>query len=280
MRIRVFLSIGLLFGFHLLPLCAQEGAWLAQVWPEPQKFMGPLPKMPMLHSDSFARQAEPDVAASVKWRWPHLKDDDRARAVEDAQAVTASACVARLVEGTNVILVRPENQKSIAGWSKELERADSEDFFRLALIHETVRYVLDTRYDLAKLRQACQDAEEWFALEGLIDGRAQWVTRQIARQLGMEEYFPLLADRFLHVPDQDADPALRTISQSVVHRRHWAYEKGLAFFEYLETQGIGDAEKQVFSKPPKLTKWIEEPELYVRSLKSKRPDLGAVLSRL
>jgi hypothetical protein len=155
-----------------------------------------------------------------------------------------------------------------------------EEFLKLALIHETVRYALDSRYDLAKLRQACQDAEEWFALEAFIEGRAQWVTRQIARRLGKEEFFPLLADRFLHVPDQHTDPALRTISQSVVHRRQWAYEKGLAFFEYVGNQGLGDVEKQALSKPPKLTKWIEEPELYVKALKGKRPDLATILTRL
>jgi len=278
MRIQVFLSIGLLIGFHLVPLRAQDSDWL--LWAELEKIMGPLPKIPMVQSGSLSGQADPDVAACVKWRWPHLKDGALAHALEDAEAVSASAAVARLIEGTNVILVRPESQKMIAGWTKELVKADSPEFFKLALIHEIVRYVLDSRYDLAKHRQACQDAEEWYALHALIEGRAQWVTRQIARQLGKEEYFPVLADRYLHVQDQDNDPALRTISQSIVHKRHWAYEKGLAFFEYLETQGIGDVEKQVFSRPPKLTKWIEEPELYVRGLKSQRPDLATILAKL
>jgi hypothetical protein len=273
--------MGLLFGFPFGYLPAQD--ILAPVWPELEKIMGPLPKKPMLEAGSITRQADPDVAACVKWRWPHLKDDALARALTDAQAVTASAAIARPIEGTNVNPVRPENQKlSVAywDWDKYAEKANSSDFFKLALIHETVRYVLDSRYDLAKRRLACQDAEEWFALHALIEGRAQLVTRQLARKFGLEEYFPLLAERFGHVPDQDKDPALRTISQSVVHRRRWAYQQGLAFFDYLENQGIADAEEQVFNKPPKLTKWIEEPELYVRSLKSKRADLATILEKL
>jgi hypothetical protein len=289
MRYGLFLSIFSIFGFPAGNGWAQgpssESAaslttWIERVRPDLEKALGySLSKLPLLEITSIARQADPDVAACVAWRWPHLKDDALARALQDAQAMTASAAVARLVEGTNIILIQPENQRKIAGWDKDLEKANSPDFLKLALIHETVRYALDSRYDPAKRRQACQDAEEYFALEALIEGRAQWVTRQMARKLGMEESFPLLADCFLHVPDQDRDPALRTISQSVIQKRHWAYQQGLAFFEYLESQGITD-EKQVFSEPPKLTKWIEEPELYVKALKSKRPDLATLLAKV
>src|SRR5260370_36378607 len=229
----IVLTFGLFLIFQTGNVSAQDhfgvdGArtkWLEHVRPELEKFMGLVPRLPILQPLVLPREGDPDVAACVKWRWPHLKDDALARALQDAEAVTASATVARLVEGTNVILIRPENQKIIAGWNMDLAKADSPDFFKLALIHETVRYVLDSRYDIAKRRQACQNAEDWFALEGLIEGRAQWVTRQLARKLGMEESFPLLAERFIHVPDQDRDPPLRTISESVVHRPHLASEK-------------------------------------------------------
>jgi hypothetical protein len=299
MRTKLCLSIGLFFslqvgnvvgqdsGRHLTlheqylgHQASQDSALLEQVFPDLEKIMGPIPKLPILYQDANTWHLDPNVQAGVTWHWPHLKDEALARALQDAEAVTVSAAVARSVEGTNVILIRKENQKGIAGWDNELTKADSADFLKLDLIHESVRYVLDSRYDLAKRRQACQDAEEWFALEALIEGRAQWVTRQLARRLGKEEYFLLLAERYLHVPDQDKDPALRTISQSVVQKKHWACQQGLAFFEYLETQGLGDVEKLVFSKPPKLTKWIEEPELYVGALKSKRPDLASILARL
>jgi hypothetical protein len=310
MRLCLFPAVCLFLGFHAGKVWAQDqsqvAAWLEQVRPELEKVLGYslpkaprsdeivslarqvdlekvlgfyLPKAPRIEIVSLSRQADPDVAACVAWRWPHLKDDALARALQDAQAVMSSATVARLVEGTNIILIQPENQKHIGSWDKDLEKANSPDFLKLALIHQTVRFALDSRYDLARRRQACQDAEEYFALEALIEGRAQWVTRQLARKLRLEETFPLLAERFLHVPDQDKDPALRTISQSVVQKRHWACQQGLAFFDFLEAQGLTD-EKQTFSKPPKLTQWTEEPELYVRSLKSKRPDLATILAKL
>jgi hypothetical protein len=286
MRYGLLPAIFFVFGFQAGDVCAQErssetaalSAWIEQIRPELEKTLGySLPKLPLLESASLARQADPDVAACVKWRWPHLKNDALDRAIRDANAVSDSAALTRLVDGTNVILIRSENQRSITGWDREL--ANSPDLLKLTLIHETVRYGLDTRYDLVKLRSACQDAEEWFTLHALIEGRAQWVTRQMARKFAMEESFHLLAERYLHVPDQDPDPALRTISQSVVHKEHWAYAKGLAFFEYLEGQGITN-EKQVFNNPPKLVKWIDEPELYVRALTSKRPDLASILAKL
>jgi len=279
MRYPFLPAICLMFGFQAASAqdrsaeAAALSAWIEQVRPELEKALGySLPKLPLIQSANLSRQADPDVAACVRWRWPHLKDDALARALEDAQAVTASASVARLVEGTNVILVQPENQKSSSGLDEE--------FLKLALIHETVRYALDSRYDLAKLRSACQVAEEWFSLHALIEGRAQWVTRQLARRIGKEEYFPLLAERFTYVPDRDSDPALRTISQSVIQKRLWAYQQGLGIFEYLESQGLGDVEKTVFSQAPKLEGRIEEPELCLRALKSKRPDLATILAKL
>src|SRR5260370_9787251 len=129
MRCSVLPTIVLTFGLFLIfqtgNVSAQDhfgvdGAptkWLEHVRPELEKFMGLVTRVPLLEPLSPSGQADPDVAACVKWRWPHLKDDALARALQDAEAVTASATVARLVEGTNVILIRPENQKIIAGWN-------------------------------------------------------------------------------------------------------------------------------------------------------------------
>jgi hypothetical protein len=135
LRNKLLLTFGLVLAFQTGNVSGQDpGAWLEQVRPELEKILGPIPNLPLLQPSSLARQSDPDVAACVKWRWPHLNDDALARALQDAEAVTASAAVARVVEGTNVILVRPENQKIIAGWDKELARVDSPDFLKLALI--------------------------------------------------------------------------------------------------------------------------------------------------
>src|SRR5260370_28282459 len=122
MRCSVLPTIVLTFGLFLIfqtgNVSAQDhfgvdGAptkWLEHVRPELEKFMGLVPRLPLLQPLSLSRQADPDVAACVKWRWPHLKDDALARALQDAEAGTASATVARPVEGPHALPTRPENQ--------------------------------------------------------------------------------------------------------------------------------------------------------------------------
>jgi hypothetical protein len=143
-----------------------------------------------------------------------------------------------------------------------------------------VKYALDVRYDLTRRRAACRDAEEWFALQAIVEGRAQEVTRKLALDAGMEKAFPRLADRFLHAADVALDPGLRTTSQSAMRQLHWAYTRGRQFWAYLEEQGVKDAEKEVFAHPPRLTQWIENPELYVRARKDGRRDLATIMSGL
>ncbi len=208
-----------LIGLSLVsPVVGQEnavrlGEWFLQVRPALEKTLGyPLPKAPLFQGGTFQGVPDPDIAAHLRWRFPHLRDEALAPALADAQAVNNAASLARLIEGTNVILVRPENQQAIAGWDKSLRAAASPDFFKLAVLHETVRYALDTRYDLARRRRACRDGEEWFALQALVDGRAQEVTRRLADQLGLAKSFSLLAERFNHVPDVSPDPGLGNAS--------------------------------------------------------------------
>src|SRR5262249_43668772 len=141
MRYRFCLIIFVL-GFQAGDVLAQDqelSAWIEQVRPELEKILGySLPKLPLIQSGSLARQPDPEVAVCVNWRWPDFKQSSlqgqfgaqaAARALEDAQAVNDSASVARLIEATNVILIRRENQKVIAGWDQVLAKAQAPDFF-------------------------------------------------------------------------------------------------------------------------------------------------------
>jgi hypothetical protein len=52
--------------------------------------------------------------------------------------------------------------------------------------------------------------------------------------------------------------------------------RGEAFVRHLEEKGVTEA--TMFARPPRLVKWIEEPELYVRA--ANKSDLPGVLTRL
>ncbi len=164
-------------------------------------------------------------------------------------------------------------------WHDALRGTATAEFVKLAVVHELVRYALDAKYNLGRLREACQDADEWFSLQAVIEGRAQWLTRQLARQWGLEEVFPLLAMRYLYVPDVSPDPGLRAVSQSVVRQKHWACSQGLAFWTYLLDQGRLD-EKTVFARLPRQVKALQQPDQYLRALQTNRPDLAGALGVL
>jgi hypothetical protein len=267
-----------------LPLSeAAVAGWMGRVRPELEKALGyPLPKLPKYQFASAAllrRLPDPCAADYLHWRFPHLQEEALARALEDAEAVSASATLARLAEGSDVILVRPKNRGVIAGWDRSLQAADSVDFLLLALIHETVHFALDQRFDLKKRRQACHDSEERLALQVLTEGRCQWVTRQLARRLGKEPLFWLLAERFAHVPDISTDAAHRAMSQSLMGHHYWSHTEGLALFTNLEDRAIPDVEKAVFNRPPKSLEGIKA--LFSRRIEaSHQTDLATALGRL
>src|SRR5205085_4881940 len=109
---------------------------------------------------------------------------------------------------------------------------------------------------------------------------ALWVTRNVARCLGIEAIFPLLTRCYLHVPDTLPDLGSRAVSQESLRRQHWACVQGLAFFDYLEQHGCRDAEARVFAHPPRQVAWVKQPELYLRAQRSSRQELADALAHL
>jgi hypothetical protein len=216
----------------------------------------------------------------VAGQFPDLDTAARDRARTGATAALRGAAVAGFGEGGDAILFAPDNAGRIARWDVSLARVDSEAFLRLALVHETVRWLLDQQYDLPKRRAACRDSEELVALQAVIEGRCQWVTRQVARRLGEEATFALLAEAYRWAPDAEAEGTVRVLCRDVLDRRRWCCVRGLAFFDDLEKQGVKDAEARAFAHPPRQTAWIERPELYLRSEQLNLADLADVLKRV
>ncbi len=226
--------------------------------------------------------ALPDALLDIQlsWQYPDLEPAARDRTRKAATATLRGATVASLVEGSNTILFAPENARRIAGFDESLAKADSVAFLRLALVHETTRWLLERQYDLPKRRAACRDSEALVALQAVVEGRCQWVTRQVARLLGDEATFALLAEAYHRAPDAVGDGTVRVLSRDVLDRRHWCYVRGLGFFAYLDEQGIKDAEARAFVHAPRQVAWIERPQMYLRSEQLHLADLAEILSRL
>jgi len=224
--------------------------------------------------------ADPLIAAQVRWQFPDLRGEALTKAVAATQTAFQSVTIASLRPEAHALLVVTENARTMSQWHESLAAAQSASFVQLALVAEVIRAILEHRYALAQRFANCHDAEEFQALHAVVDGRSLWLTRQVARQLGTEAVFPLLAERYLRVPDTLSDPALRTVSQEALRRHHATITQGLAFFDYLEQHGGRDAEKLVFSHPPRQMAWVTEPALYWRAQQGQRADLAETMARL
>jgi hypothetical protein len=216
----------------------------------------------------------------LRWQYPDLGGPPADDARRAALRALRSACVAAQQEGTDVIFFAPDNAAVIARTGPALAKADSESFLRLALVKEAARWVLDHRYELAKRRAACRDSEELIALQVIIEGRAGWIAREVARRMSEVEYFPLLAEAYTAPPEGPSAGAAAVLGRDVRRRRGWACVLGLAFFDYLEHQGVTDAEARAFLRPPRQLSRIERPELYLRAERLDLPDLGDALARV
>jgi hypothetical protein len=239
--------------------------------------LAPPPSLRPVGAEQLLQLADPELEAHLRYHFAGLGRAEATRALHAARQAKALATVARYEEGAGVLHVLPDRPAVLAAWDESLALARSPEFLQLAVVYEVSRYVLDRRYNLARVRQRCGSAEEHEVVQALVEGRAQWVTRAVARRLGTEAYFPLLAERWRHVPDPDPDPGVRAVVQTALRQQHWACTAGLAFFSYLEDKGVGDAEQRAFTRPPGQRRWIEQPELYLRP---ESPNLAALLGRV
>jgi hypothetical protein len=289
MRRRMPWAWGILLTALAAPGFAQAAApgpdvWFSTIRPHLEAVLsGRLQRLPVFRLATPAELAAlPDglIDLQVPWQLPGLDAAAQTRARAAATAALRGATVAGLQQGGETILLAPQNAAGIAGWDPSLSAVDSAAFLRLALVHETTRWILDQQYDLARRRAACRDSEELVALQALVEGRCQWVTRQVARRLGDEATFALLAEAYRRAPDPEGDGTVRVLCRDVLDRRRWCCVRGLAFFDALEAAGVKDAEARVFARPPRLTAWVERPELYLRSERLNLGDLADVLTRL
>lgn len=221
-----------------------------------------------------------EVKAFISWRFPALEPQVRDRAYQLTHHVDCLATPARYIDGTKIILVNPDQLAKIAAWDKSLKGAQSDAFLELALVHEAARLVLEKKHDLLHRRYDPGCLEEYQIGQALREGRAQWITRQVAKRLGSEETFDLLARRWQHVPDFAPDAKQKSIYQSVFQQKYWAYVQGLRFWDHLEQSGLRNAEKVVFARPPRQKAWIENPQVYLQNGLSGGPDLKTVFNHI
>jgi hypothetical protein len=240
-----------------------------------------LPSFRAVSTTEFRTLPFPEVITQICWQFPDLRGKELKRAVDVVHLYLPFATVARHRAGTDLILVFP-NDLLYDVKSRRLEfmgGGNPQAFYQLALVHEATRFALECRYQMTRRLLACADAESFQAMQAMIEGKAQAVTRQVAKKIGTEAYFPLLAEAYLRVPDTAPDGALRAVTQEALHRQHWAMVQGLKWFDALAEHGLRDSDK-IFARPPDQLTRISRPDLYVRAQKSGREEMAALLTQM
>lgn len=264
---------------------AEAEALLAQARPVLEEALGGRFAQPVrcrtVSAMEWGRLADAELDGQLRIQAANLEPVS-ARAV--AAEALRQAMFARFEQGGDTVLVLPDTAP-LAAWVERQTPAGlapaefRRQVLQLALVEQATWAVLTQRYGLAARWAACRDDQEFQALQGVVAGRAQWVTRQVARRLGSETAFPVLAHACTQAPDVAQEPGLRLLARDVLRRRHWACTCGLRFWDELERQGLGN-EAKVFARPPRQTAWLERPELYCRAERLGLPDLAESLARL
>lgn len=267
---------------------AQEPAPQAlfeQARPNVEAVLGrPLEKPLRLRAVTTAELAavpDPELAAQVVWQFPDLhRNRFLGTAFKTAKEVVRSATPILIDPRTGELLWQADAAKQIATWNPATGQASTPAFVQLAIVHAVICRQLDQQYNLGRRWQQCRDAEEFQILQTVRAGRAFWLTRQVARQLGTEAQVPLLLQALHYTPDPEGDNALRLVARETLRRKYSVAADGLRFCEYLEDQKWPHLEKTLFDQPPRQLAWLNRPELYAKAQQSARQGLAETLRRL
>jgi hypothetical protein len=238
------------------------------------------PKFQSVSQAELAQAPDYDLEAFIRWHFPHVQGETLARTRQIARQILARAAVAQYAENEGIIRVAPDSLAKIASWDVNLGRVNSDEFLQLALVCEVVRMHLCQRYDIGKLRGSCHDGAELDAVETIIEGRIQAITEKVAEALGSSKVFPLLAARYLRVPDDAPDPLLKAVSQTALHAKNRACVEGMQFFAALRNGGMTQPEQAVFAHMPRQRSVIAHPVSWMRNVANGRADMVAAMRTL
>jgi hypothetical protein len=286
----VRLTLGLCVGWGVLaPVAAQEAggseAPLQATATAMRKSLA-LPEQPATFrwkgsAAGLSPWIEAELREQLRWQLTDFEQGPRfEQAFEAARHALAAVTVCRVRPDGSLFALDMDAARRVAGRGEVRDFVEPGPVLQLAVAAEVARAALEARYDLARRRAACRDAEEFLALQAVTEGRVLWLTRKAVGALGIEASLPLLAERCLLAPDTAPDPGLRLAVQLVVRQRRRAAVLGLAFFDTLEAKQLLDAEKVVFTNPPRQLDWVARPEVYLHAGRSEREPLPDVLKRL
>lgn len=222
------------------------------------------PELRLVTSEELLQLPEWEMKADIFWSHPKIDKDIRNLAYNTCHNLSCRACVARHVKGTNVILFTPKHTKNLAAWDSSLKNVPAVGFLKLAIVHEMALLYLETTYQLLDKKYDPKNVDELQILEAVREGRAQWITLQVARKLHLEKDFSVLAARYQKLPMPSESAKVTSICAETFRQKYLAHIRGLQF--WLDLNDVPKIEQTVFRQLPQTWDMIESPKLYRKQL--------------
>ena len=142
------------------------------------------------------------------------------------------------------------------------------------LVHELVHASDDLKY--AAFDQNSMSYQEVFAKSAVVEGHAQWQTRNICKALGCKTAFNHL-NRYMFDSSSQEDPALQYLQSRSFKNLEFVYKEGERFIDELKQRANSDeAVSLAFKKPPRDSIQIIDPDSFPDLAREKRNDLLSV----
>lgn len=219
-------------------------------------------------SDGIAVHAKSSLMDALK----HDLDNQRfaENLVDNILAVQTASVLAIYAPAVKKILLHDTNLDKFL----ENQNAADKHAIQALLIHELVHASDDQKYHA--FEQNSLSYQEVFAKSAVIEGHAQWQTRQICKQHGCSAGFAEL-NRYMFNSGAPDDPALQYVQSRSFKNLEFIYKEGERFIDHLQQRS--DSKKALalaFNKPPRDSIQIIDPQSFPNRARERRNDALSV----
>ena len=187
----------------------------------------------------------------------------REAALRSESKTASSALFAKVATKGGLIHVVPANFVAVAAKDDALKAVAGSSFLDLILVHELVHVYQNQQHEYGKLLEDIDNREQVDCVSCVLEGHAQWVTRQAAKRLDIEDEFELLNQVWKRVPKSIDNELERALYRSARAQMRFAYTEGESFVtEVIERLGRKEAEAKLFSAPPRGLAEVSRPAEY------------------
>ncbi|MEZ6185871.1 MAG: hypothetical protein R3F62_12780 [Planctomycetota bacterium] len=217
------------------------------------------------------------LLAEIEGGW---RGEELERECEKLGQQLGAMVMAKLDFRSGSLHVVPENFTLIAGLEDAWQGVGSQRFLDLILVHEAVHAFQQRTVDFEAYFSGCTSVGQLKGRMSVVEGHAQFITRKVAKALGLEDMFALFLSVSTDVPESIKDPMQRAQLEAVMQNIAFPYTEGEAFFTALvEALGYEAALERAFGEPPTTLRQVSHPDEFLEPV-AEAIDVEALAQRV